>query len=710
MSGSCCDCEFFDFTWSRSTSQESFCVFDGREEPANFDMDLLAFRTNDGNCFPGGAFENPGLEIDDMIQCPRCGPQQPCAASTPRNNDHAEKWESPGVTPPPYSSSPVCLTADFSPFLTDPALPMSRREDAIEGRLLFCRPRDSDELRIKAPFNDRVPTTPLMNRFPSRQPTSKLQIHQVSFAQTDMGVGFSVAQGSLDEHLRAISERRVVADDIPANVQDICTMRTRTAIDQTNDVGNPDEIHPVSARGSPVPTSRKGVTSSGPTDLDLALSIELESTLSHGTGNDRLHDATTTSGSRLKRRRSSVDCPRESKKVKLDRVVSHVSCASESSVEFKYQATEPASIRRAQSLRSEISACSEESTVRSWSPCLQNITHQCAYMHLFQDSLFYPSPLSPPTCRPCPDENYPPTVPSTPLPNSVDYARSKANPLVRTVAAHRRRSLNISTIPPVPVIAPPTHITPTFIRCTEDQAIDRLHALLLRESSERERDGLHVHDAKRTERWKAAYGTDLAYSRRDSASTSDSSDGRGQWDEESTRSGTESQESQDSVPNVKILPGQHRLVNQETWSNAFGITNDFRKDVTKWILEVGSNVQVDRGVVMQTSLWPEELPKEPIPCVKPSRDECRLGINLYDQLTNSRQTRYHAAQLFHRYFLLPDKVRFWRALCKYECFEQESRGLHDDFDWERSVWDLAVACVALSVKVYTGLFIFRLEH
>lgn len=205
-----------------------------------------------------------------------------------------------------------------------------------------------------------------------------------------------------------------------------------------------------------------------------------------------------------------------------------------------------------------------------------------------QDSLFYPSPLSPPTFRPCPDRDYPPTVPSTPLPNSVDYARSKANPLVRTVPVYRRGSSHIPAIPPVPIIAPPARITPTIVRCAEDQAIDRLRALLFRERSERERDGLNAHDEKRTERLKAIHGTDLAFSRRDSASTSDSSDGRCQWEEESTLSAIESQESQHSAPSVKILPAQHRLVSQETWSNAFGIANEFRKEVTRWMLKVRS--------------------------------------------------------------------------------------------------------------------------
>lgn len=421
MPGSCCGCEFSDFTWSRSTSQESLCAFDGREKPANFDANELASCTIDGICFLGGAFEHPDLEIDDMIQCPERRPHQPCAASTPKNNDDVEKWESPGAMHPPDSSSPVGLGTDSSPFSTDLALPMSRHEDVIDGRLWFCRPRDGGRLRVKAPFDDRVPATTSMNRFPSRSPTPKLQTREVSSAQTDMGAslrvqghladtsesssfapGCSVAQGSLGERMRTTRERQAVADGILLNVYDICTT-TRTAIEQTRNPEKPDTIDPASACGSLIPACRKGAIFPGPAILDLAISTELESGSSHSTDNDRSRDATTmnsetngndgvpskmpprrvsivsvpclaqaTLDSRLKRCRSSVDFdfPPESKKAKLDRVVSYVSCASESSVEFKYQATAPASLRRAQSLRSELSACSEESTVRSWPPCL----------------------------------------------------------------------------------------------------------------------------------------------------------------------------------------------------------------------------------------------------------------------------------------------------------------------------------------------------
>lgn len=327
--------------------------------------------------------------------------------------------------------------------------------------------------------------------------------------------------------------------------------------------------------------------------------------------------------------------------------------------------------------------------------------HVCAF--LLQHSLFYPSPLSSPTSQSCADKDYPPTVPSTPLPTSVDYARSKANPMARTIPFYRHRSLNIPRIPSVPIIAPPRDLAPTVVRCSEDYAIDRLKALLLRECSERSRDGLNSFDEQRTERLKAIYATYPAFSRRDSASTSDSSDSLGQWEEESTRSTTESQGSQNSVPNATTPSALYRMASRQVWSNAYGIMNVFRIEITGWILKVRRTFKWIDAFLIPTLPWLQKLPKEPVPCEQHSGNTHCPGFELHDQLKRSPHTRFHAAQLFHRYFLLPDKVEFWREARKHECLEQESCE-SDEVDWKHGVWDLAVACLALSVKVHTSLF------
>ena len=432
MPGSICSCEYPDSSWSNSTSGGSLCAFDNRGEPANFDVDELGLRTIDRNYFLGLAYENPDLATDVMIQCPIQCPGRG-SERTPKNNDGAEKWESPGLGLPPDSSSPLDLGDDSSPSSTDAAPPMSLHEDVTTGRLLFCRPRDGGQSRVKALFNDRTdsnafifPATMSINHSPPHSPSSKLQTREVPSTWTNMGTSShdqghltntfesssstpacSAAQGSLDKRLRTISERQVME-----NVHDICAVTTRTALEQTSNLDKTDEINGVSARGGIRPLSRKRAIFSGPTILNLAISNESEPTSSRGTEDDRPRDATTASSerdgndgvpskmpfrrsiisvsglaqatldNRLKRRCSSIDCPTEPKKLKLERTVSHVSCAGDSSVEPKYQATEPASIRRARSLRSDVSACSNEPTVRSRSPCIQKYIHRRAYMHL----------------------------------------------------------------------------------------------------------------------------------------------------------------------------------------------------------------------------------------------------------------------------------------------------------------------------------------
>ncbi|KAF8547513.1 hypothetical protein OG21DRAFT_1501533 [Imleria badia] len=690
-----CNCEFSDSAWSRSTSQESFCTFDGRKY---FDADEPASDTIDGSYFLADHFESTDFGVDGMMQCLERGSQQPCAASTPKNNGYAEIWESPGAMPPPESSSPVGLDADSSPFPTDPVLPLSvsRREDRRSvDRHLFCYARDNERSHVKALFNDRAdsnapisPTTMTMSPLP-HPPTLKFLARPVPSAQTNMDASLHVqghptetfegtssmlalsSQASFFQRPRGHNRRRTVPD---AALHDICAVNTRITIEQ-------DEIDRVSAPRSLMPASRKKALFSGPTILDLAISTELEP---HGDENVWPCDIATTTRSetsrdegvpskmpyrrvslisvsrpaqaamnnRLKRRRSSVDSPPEAKKVKLERTLSHVSCTSNASVQSKYQATEAASLRRARSLMSDASSCFEEST----------------------NSFFYPSP------RPCVDKDCAPTVPSTPIANSADYARSRANPLARTLAVYRRRSLDIPVIPPVPIIAPPPHVTPTVVRCAEDQAIDRLEALFLRERLERKRDGLNVHDEKRKERLKSIQKSDddVSFPRRDSASTSGSSDVYSEWEEESTRSAIESQDRLVLAPSVKLLPEEYRLANLEAWSNAFGIANNFRKEITGWILR--------------------KLPKKP---AKPTQADTRpRGTDLWEQLTQSHQTRFHAAQFFHRYFLRREKVMYWREACKYDHFQRKFTGSHDHSDYERCIWDLAVACMALAVKLH----------
>lgn len=610
-------CGYPDSTWSRSSSS----TFNSHAGSAGFDMDDWAFRTNDRNDSFGFAFQLSSLEADVAIQSPRqClgGSQHPC---TPNKNGWTEEWESPGATPPPASSSP---DLDFS---QAPAhamvLATPHRMDMTSDRPLSVHQHGSGQSRAKAVLNNQVDssasifsTTTSMHPHP---PTHNLQVQEASPSQTTVFPSLHlqsnpfrsgssmptcrITQGLPDERLSTTSEQTVT------HRHGICAPRTQTPIEATSNPTKTNETNNVSAWGGPGRLSRKRALVSGPTMLGLSLFNALEPGSSRGTDKNQPCDATTgretqansdvssklpyrrvpivpisrpaqtKPDSRLKRQCSSVDCPPESKRLKLERTLSYISSVAESDVGPKYQATEPASLRRAASLRSEVSECSNKSTVR---PCTQD-THQRAYT-LLQDSLFYPSPLSSPGSRSRADKDDPPTVPSTPLPDSVDYDRSKANPMVRTIRYYRRRSLEVPPIPPVPIIAPPEGLPPTTVRCSEDYAIDRIKALLQRERGERERDGLDSCDDKRAARLKDTFG--LAFSRRDSGNTSDSSINQGQWEDVDTLSPTESQESKDSVLGADVVYEQHRLATRDIWSDAFGITNDFRKEVTRWMVNV----------------------------------------------------------------------------------------------------------------------------
>lgn len=387
---SCCSCEFSESPWSESTSEGSFGTSDGREEPAKFDADEPAFCTG---CFLADPLENADFGVDAMIQCLGRGSQHPYAVSTPKHNDHAEKWESPGTMPPPESSSPVIHDADSSPFSMDPALLMSLREDHQSVDLCqFGRPLDNGQWRVKEPLvNDLVDSNASI--FPN---TTSMRLSlplsaDPSESIPSMLVG-SAAQEPLDERQSIVIKRPVVAD-----MHDTCAVETRTAIERTSGLQKFDESDRVSVPWGLMPASRKRSIGFGPTILDLTISTELEPSSSYGSENDEPHDATTISShdshsskmpsrgvsfisipspaeatmdNRLKRRRSSVGSPPESKKAKLDRPVSQVNCPSNLSVQCKYKATRVASLRRAESLTSEaseiseISACSENSRVR----------------------------------------------------------------------------------------------------------------------------------------------------------------------------------------------------------------------------------------------------------------------------------------------------------------------------------------------------------
>lgn len=387
----CCNCEFSDSSWSNSASQELSCTF--REESTNFDMGGPAFcATTDGGLFPDGPFENPDFEVDNN-PCPGSahGSQHPCPGSTPKNNGDVEKWESPSATTPPESSSPVGFDADSSPLATDLSVAIQRPprvDPAMDQRLLCPPPTHGGPRHATPPYKHPADSnTPIFPTTMSMRYSPPFPIYTLETVSSwDAAPGYQC----FDDRPTAIHYQQSVA-----SAHDVCT---RAAIEPTDNLEESDRIDGVYALRHPTPAPCEGSLFPGSTITSLGVSNELEAALEDVT-DDGGGDATTseagrddgvpleilsptasvfarcrdqaTTDNRLKRRRSSesVDDFQEFKKAKLNRTVSHVSCSSNPSVQPRYQATRPASLRRAESLTSEISSYSRESMVRSWSLC-----------------------------------------------------------------------------------------------------------------------------------------------------------------------------------------------------------------------------------------------------------------------------------------------------------------------------------------------------
>lgn len=158
-----------------------------------------------------------------------------------------------------------------------------------------------------------------------------------------------------------------------------------------------------------------------------------------------------------------------------------------------------------------------------------------------------------------------PTVPATPLPDTVDYLRAKRNPLLRTPTV-RAQSKRSPKIPPVPIIAPPRFPSPFIIRCEEDWAGDRIKILLMKEREERKSDGLDV----------PRIPVDCSNRNESESSVSDDE----HWADESSLSASES-ESVASQPSL----GTEKSRSRERWSRALGLDDGFRKEVVGWMLD-----------------------------------------------------------------------------------------------------------------------------
>ena len=91
----------------------------------------------------------------------------------------------------------------------------------------------------------------------------------------------------------------------------------------------------------------------------------------------------------------------------------------------------------------------------------------------------------------------------------------------------------------------------------------------------------------------------------------------------------------------------------------------------------------------------------------------RQPSDLMDQLKNSPETRFHAAWLFLRFFYLtmsPDRYmgprNNARNISRQSSLNSNSSASTDREGRDLIIWDIAIACLALSVKVIVFLALY----
>ncbi|KAH9830610.1 uncharacterized protein C8Q71DRAFT_851168 [Rhodofomes roseus] len=332
-----------------------------------------------------------------------------------------------------------------------------------------------------------------------------------------------------------------------------------------------------------------------------------------------------------------------------------------------------ASLRRADSLRSEVSSYARDSTDQA--------TPRRTSLGGSLDSL---SPIAEQNEGPDSDDEdditssltpyaYIPTEPATPIP------------------APRRRALpgRIPTPPrsplpvPLPIVAPPAfEEIPSAPLNEEDAAERRIRALMKREATERRADGLLCADQSdrecllRSGDGKGAAETDdISKRRRDMSAPGNSED---------PESRAILRQCASSVGNVDTEPGPVRSKFAIVEGFDLGIDEEIRPECVDWILEVLPDI---------------------------SGQPRRARKDLYEQLRDSSETRWHAAQLFTRYSLRLGSVHSHATFPASPSAEGVFRGsvstekallMHDGC--EDVIWDCAVACVVLSVKFHRDVF------
>lgn len=280
---------------------------------------------------------------------------------------------------------------------------------------------------------------------------------------------------------------------------------------------------------------------------------------------------------------------------------------------------------------------------------------------------------------------YPATQPATPIPT---------NARVQFQARLKAQLRSPDSLPyPLPILAPPPYVEIPRAPTNEEVAEARLAMMINKEQEERKEDGfLSAGLPDNCTGSQHLSKEDTPNSEMDELENDPDKD-----EEMQVRNavcGGDNKGRGDSVVSVDEAgmgceddvfdwPIQHQIC----------IDEDFRQEVVEWILDVS---RLFRPPVLAdwNCLW-KTLPPE-------FRSKPTVGKHLRDQLTTSPDTRWHATQLFNRYIIRtgsspPSSPR----LLYGELTEGQKVSSQD----ERAgfVWDIALACIALSVKVRNNI-------
>ncbi|KAF8151493.1 hypothetical protein B0H34DRAFT_130897 [Crassisporium funariophilum] len=156
------------------------------------------------------------------------------------------------------------------------------------------------------------------------------------------------------------------------------------------------------------------------------------------------------------------------------------------------------------------------------------------------------------------------------------------------------------------------------------------------------------------------------------------------------------------------------------WERVLGLPRSTREEIVNWILDVLPEKASRHGGTPPSSSTGSHSSRTTSATSTSSIPEWHPSSNLLDQLQNSPQTRFHAAWMFLRYFYLtisPDTYANSSFLVRSRRRSSLDSNISDSshasdvvrrMDIEGShlvAWDVAVGCLALSVKVSLRQFL-----